>query len=243
VYLLLRGKTRAVKSAVLTALALTVSAAAVGRPGDLFVWLRDVSPRVSNGTVNAFNQSLVGALARLTESVPRFASHAGLGGWSLLAYAVWGVALFGLWRLRRGRAVDPLELGILILVLLVAGPLSWDHYYVWALIPLVLMLDPVRWRGRSTVEIVVLVGLSLVATSWSRYGIPLPTTAAARGDWWERIRTVRYVGIGAGYLGVAVWLLARNPPRGSAGPEWEDDRGAAVGTARPMVAAGVHERG
>ena len=42
--------------------------------------------------------------------------------------------------------MDPLELGVLILVILVAGPLTWDHYYVWALLPLVLVLDLERWQ-------------------------------------------------------------------------------------------------
>ncbi len=41
-------------------------------------------------------------------------------------------ALVVLRRLRRNAPLDPLELGALILVILVAGPLSWDHYFVWA---------------------------------------------------------------------------------------------------------------
>jgi len=243
VYLLLRGKTRAVKSAVLTAAALTLTAALVGRPDDIFVWLRDVSPRVSQGTVSAFNQSVVGAIARLTASNPDFSRQAGPGSWYLLAYVVWAVAGFGLWRLRRGHGLDPLELGILILVLLVAGPLSWDHYYVWALLPLVLIVDPTRWRGRRTVECSVLVAVLVLSTWWSRNGIPLPGPAVIRADWWERVRTVRYLGVAGGYLGVAAWLLARPPEHPTDGPEWSDERGTPVGTARPVVAAGVHERG
>jgi alpha-1,2-mannosyltransferase len=242
-YLLLRGKTRAVKSAIVSAVALTVAAAAVGRPDDILVWLRDVSPHVSKGTVSAFNQSVVGALARLTSSAPDFWSHASPGAWYLVAYAIWGLALFGLWRMRRGRPVDPLELGVLILVVLVAGPLSWDHYYAWALLPLVLVLDLERWRGRRVAECVVLVGVLLVATWWTRNAIPVPSVAAVRDDWWERVRTIRYVGAALGYLGVAVWMLAR-PGRGALpATECDDGRTAALGAAREVVAGGVHRRG
>jgi alpha-1,2-mannosyltransferase len=243
VYLLLRGKTRAVKSAVLSALALTLAAALVGRPGDLVVWLRDVSPSVSKGSGSAFNQSVVGALARLTTSVPNFWSPAGHGSWYVVAYVIWALALFGLWRLRHDHAVDPLELGVLVLVILVAGPLTWDHYYVWALLPLVLVLDLERWRGRGFAECAVLVALLAVATWWTRTGIPVPSVAQVRDDWWQRVRTIRYVGAGLGYAVVAVWLLVRTAGGEAVGPEWVDGGTATVGDPREVVAAGVHQRG
>ncbi|HEY3672418.1 MAG TPA: glycosyltransferase family 87 protein [Acidimicrobiia bacterium] len=242
-YLLLRGKTRAVKSAIVSALALTLAAAAVGRPDDILVWLRDVSPSVSKGTVGAFNQSIVGALARLTTSVPDFWSHRAPGAWYLLAYVIWAVALCGLWRLRRGREFDPLELGVLILVILVAGPLSWDHYYAWALLPLVLVLDLERWRGRSVVECMVLIGVLVLATWWTRHVIPVPELSAVRGDWWERVRTLDDVGAGLAYLGVAGWMLARPGRSSGSTSECADGGTAAVGATREVVAGGVHRRG
>lgn len=242
-YLLLRGKTRAVRAAVISALASTIAAAAVGRPGDLLVWLRDVSPGASRGTINAYNQSIVGGLARLTTSTTDFWSQAGPGARFLVGYAIWGLALYGLWRLRRGRTVDPLELGVLILVILVAGPLSWDHYYVWALLPLVLVLDLERWRGRGAPECCTLVVVLLVATWWTRNGIPVPSPAAVRDDWWQRVRTLRYVGAGLGYLGAGVWLLARPGRATAVTPECSDGGTAVVGATREVVAAGVHRRG
>jgi hypothetical protein len=242
-YLLLRGKTRAVKSAVVSALALTVGAALVGRPDDVLVWVRDVSPQVSKGTISAFNQSAVGALARLTTSTPDFWSHAGPGAWYVVAYAMWGLALFGLWRLRRGRAFDPLELGVLILVVLVAGPLSWDHYYAWALLPLVLVLDLDRWRGRSVRQCLVLVGVLVIATWWTRHAIPVPSVGAVRDDWWQRVRTTRYVGAALGYLGVAVWMLAKPGHGDTATAECGDGGTASVGAPREVVAGGIHRRG
>ena len=53
--------------------------------------------------------------------------------------------------------VEPLDLGILVLVGLIAGPLTWDHYTVWALIPLVLIADGRRWSRCTGVEIAGLV--------------------------------------------------------------------------------------
>jgi alpha-1,2-mannosyltransferase len=243
VYLLVRGKRGAVVAAVASALALTVAAGVVGRADDVFVWLRDVSPNVSKGSVDALNQSLVGAAARLTTSHPDFWSQATLHHWYLLAYAVWGAAVFALWRLRRGRPVDPLELGVLLLVVLVAGPLSWDYYYVWALLPLVLVLDVERWRGRRPAEVVVLVGLLVVATWWTHGGVHVPSLAAAQGDWWLRVATAKYVGSALAYLVVAGWLLVRPMPSTVPTPEWVDGGAAVVGAPREVVAGGVHRRG
>ena len=53
--------------------------------------------------------------------------------------------------------MEPLDLGILVLVGLIAGPLTWDHYTVWALIPLVLIADARRWSRCNGVEIAGLV--------------------------------------------------------------------------------------
>jgi alpha-1,2-mannosyltransferase len=243
VYLLLRGKRRAVSSAALSAGALLGVATLVGRPSDLLTWVRDVSPVASKGAISAYNQSIVGAGARLMTSGPDLASHAGPGAWYLLAYVVWSVALWALWRYRRGRTVEPLELGVLVLVILLAGPLTWDHYFVWALIPLVLIVDPARWRGRRPVEVVVLVAVLVGATWMCKAGIPMPSPAAVRNDWWERVRTVRYVASAAGYLFVAVWLLVRSPARRRSAPECDRARRVALGATRGLVAAGVHQRG
>ena len=93
-----------------------------------------------------------GRSPRLTTQADDLSSRIGPGSWYLVAYLLWAVALFGLWRARRGRSLDPLELGVLVLVLLLAGPLSWDHYFVWAVLPIVLLADPARWRGRRPLE-------------------------------------------------------------------------------------------
>jgi hypothetical protein len=243
VYLVVRCSRRVLVPAVMTVVVTLGAAAAIGRPADVVTWIRDVSPQVSKGTISAYNQSVVGALARLTTGRADLSSHAGPGLWYLLGYVLWGVAVFALWRACRHRAFDPLELGILVLVALLAGPLTWDHYYAWALLPAVLLVDPVRWRGRARLERALLLA-GVVAAAWlCRDGIPLPSPAAVRADWFLRLETVPYATAAVVLLAVSARLLTRPGGATPVASECDDDRAAAVGAARPVVAAGVHGRG
>jgi hypothetical protein len=243
VYLLIRGKPRALGSAMITAVTCFAAAALVGRPGDLVVWVRDVAPQVSKGTMRAYNQSIVAALSRLTTGAIDLTTARSVGAWYLLAYALWGAALFGLWRWRRHRPIDPLELGILVLVAVLAGPLSWDHYSTYALIPLVLMADFTRWSRLRPPEIAGLAGALGIAIVLFHHGIQVPNPDAAAAQWSLRLLTDRYAVCIVLFLGAAVWLLVRSASRDEAGSEWSDGRPIAVGTALPLVAGGVHQRG
>ncbi len=156
-YLALRRQWRAVGWAAGTAAALSAVAAAVGRPGDLLVWIRHVAPSVAQGTRHVYDQALPAWLARMTSRFPSIVTHGSIGGWRFLGVALGLAVTFGLWRARRAREIDPLDLGVLVLAGLLAGPLTWDHYCVWALIPLALMADPARWAGRSVGEAAALV--------------------------------------------------------------------------------------
>ena len=151
IYLLLRGERRPAIWAAATGAVLSLTAALVGRPLELWNWLRDVAPEIGRGSLHVWNQAGVGWLARLTSSghvdlavqrtLPQF--------WSLLAYALAGVTVVALWSHRRNRPIVPLELGLLVLVALLVGPLSWEHYFVWAFIPFVLCFDVELWAGRT----------------------------------------------------------------------------------------------
>ena len=37
-------------------------------------------------------------------------------------------------------------------MLLVAGPLTWDHYLTWALLPFTLLCDVTRWQRLRTAD-------------------------------------------------------------------------------------------
>jgi alpha-1,2-mannosyltransferase len=241
VYLFVRGRRRPMWTGIATALGLVGAAAIVGRPGQIFDWAFDVAPSVSKGTISGYNQSIVGAFARLSGSTVDFMVRSVPGSWYLVAYAVWAVALFALWRMRRGRPFDGLELAIVLLVVLVAGPLTWDHYMTWALLPLTLCCDMTRWqRLRPGDRLVVGGGLVLAAWLFHR-GIQIPLPATVRADWSSRLLTTRHVVGAITLMGATWWLLARAPVDDHATTECPDEPGAtAVGTARPVVAAGVH---
>ena len=244
VYLLLRGRVRPLWTATVTALGMFGLAAIVGRPGQLFDWAFDVAPQISKGALSAYNQSIVGAMARLTSAPQDFSARMGPGAWYLLAYVIWIAALVGLWRMRRHKPFDVLELGVVVLVVLLAGPLTWDHYLVWALIPAVLACDFTRWqRLRLGDGVSVAAGLGVAV--WLLYhGVTIPSADAITANWFERLATVRYTAAMLTGLAAVWWLLARAPVEEIVTAEWPDDpRGATVGAAREVVAGGVHRRG
>jgi alpha-1,2-mannosyltransferase len=206
-YLALRREWRAVRWAAATAAALSACAAAIGRPDDLAVWVRHVAPTVSQGTRVIWNQSLPAWFARMFSHHPDVTAYAPIGAWRLLGVAVALAATIGLWWARRRCAIAPLDLGILVLVALLAGPLSWDHYLVWALIPLVLVFDPERWAGRSPGEATALLGALAIGTLL----LYLPTNAlwvlTLHDGAWSQLRSGPYTLAVLLYLAVAGRLV------------------------------------
>jgi alpha-1,2-mannosyltransferase len=210
VYLGLRGQWRAARSAVLTALTLFGLAAVVGRPDDLIVWLRKVAPSISAGPIHVYNQSLVAWLQRVTTNPAAFGSHTSLGPEHFLAYIIAGAGTLALWSARRRSSLQPLELGVLILLMLVAGPLSWDHYFVWTVIPITLMVDLDLWRGRSRREVVTLVGATSAAVLLLFHPVTVPSTPPGPLGWaLLRIMTAPYTIAALILLAVASRLLLR----------------------------------
>ena len=109
-------------------LALSALSAVIGRPADLFVWVKDVFPQMSAGTLYTGNQSAVAWLARTLTGSDDLWNRSALGPIHYLGLVIAAAALFASGACARHAPLDPLELGALILVVLVAGPLSWDHY-------------------------------------------------------------------------------------------------------------------
>jgi alpha-1,2-mannosyltransferase len=208
VYLVLRGQWRAARSAFLTALALLGVAAAVGRPGDLVVWVRNVAPSVASGPIHVYNQSLVAWLGRLVAEPRLFGTHTDLGSVYLLAYVVTALGTLGLWYARRWSALAPLELGVLVLLLLLAGPLSWDHYFVWAVIPITLVADLDLWVGRSRGEVVALLSALAAAVLLLSQWVTVPAAPSNHLAWTVRVTSSPYTLASLILLGVASWLLA-----------------------------------
>jgi len=151
VYLVLRGRRLPAYWAASTAIAVSCVAAIAGRPIELWIWLRDVAPDVGRGSLQVFNQSVVGWVARLTAGTDAdLADQSVLGRhWGIAANLVAAVLLVILWRKRRNFELIPLELGAVIVIALLVGPLSWEHYLVWAFIPFTLCFDPTLWTHRT----------------------------------------------------------------------------------------------
>ena len=212
----------------------------VGRPADLIIWVRDVTPHVSQGTLWAYNQSIVGAVARLIHWAPADLGNARVWVPVPVGLRVRAGALLGLWFWRRHHPLDSLELGVLILVAVLAGPLSWDHYSTYALVAVVLMVDYTKWTRLRPPEIGGLLGRAGDRLRVVPQGDPSsdphqwPTSGPCDCS------TDRYAICLILLLIVALWLLARAPAADEHGPQWPDDGANRCGSSTPVVAGRVH---
>ena len=210
VYLALRGQWRAVRWGAATIVASSAVAAAVGQPSDLVTWVERVMPDVSAGSLYTGNQSLVGWVGRLVAHTDDLASTTVLGPVHYLGIVVAAAGVVALWSTRRTARFDPLELGIVVLVVLVAGPLSWDHYFVWALLPLVLIADPRRWQGRTTTQCRALALAVVASVVLLLPHVSVPDARAVRADWSLRLTTTPYA-LSALLLLACAFVLVREP--------------------------------
>jgi hypothetical protein len=113
--------------------------------------------------------------------------------------------------LRRHKPFVPLELGAVILVALLAGPVTWDHYPTWAILSIILMVDLRLWEHRRVTELWILAVLFVGATGlmWKRTQYPTPEIVAS--DWTRRLESGSKTVAMLVYLAIALWLLARPP--------------------------------
>jgi alpha-1,2-mannosyltransferase len=217
VYLLVRGYRRVALWSGATMAVLLGAAAVVGRPTDVVVWVRDVVPVLSRATPHVWNQSLVAWLARIFSRTNPL-TQPQLHGWYQLSPVIAVVAIVGLWRYRSGCPVDSIELGLLTLVALLMGPLTWDHYTVWAIVPLVVFCDLRYWVGRSRRESLVLLGALAVATTLLTVSLERVWADAGGASWGSFVTSPRTVALLL-YLAVGARLIvARSTslPRASA---------------------------
>jgi hypothetical protein len=151
-YFAWRRQWRAVAGALVSSLAiLLVSLLTVGWEGNL-AYFQVVASELRGGGIPAFNnQSISGFLlhafsrgdvfAWLDVEVPLWLTGLRLGLILLLAGVV-------VWAMRRrppagagaGDALD-LDLALVTFIMLLASPITWYHYYLWLLLPLVVLFD------------------------------------------------------------------------------------------------------
>jgi magnesium-transporting ATPase (P-type) len=71
----------------------------------------------------------------------------GLGAFSLIGLPLAGISTIVLWQVRRRSQLSNLDYSILILIGLLAGPITWDHYTSWSILALMLLVSPDLWRN------------------------------------------------------------------------------------------------
>ena len=169
---------------------------------DLLQFFTVILPSLGDSPLHVQNQSLGAWLARLaTADVQLLSFAAGVGGWKLVGAAVAGLLLLLLHR-RAGKAVSADGLAIAILLALLAGPLTWDHYLLWAIVPV--MLCSVQLSGRGLWLLLVL----LLPLAWP---VPYPPADAVAAHAVWRLATGLQV---LSVLLLACWLVWQRRPAG-----------------------------
>ncbi|MBI3449469.1 MAG: DUF2029 domain-containing protein [Acidobacteria bacterium] len=171
-FFFLAGRRRAGMAALVGgAVCAGVSVAGAGF-GNQVVFLRDFLPALSRGAATFANQSLTGFLARL-------ATGATMNAYEFLEGPAWlsavsralsaGVLLaslgLGARTARKGRAAEGMSL--VVLGSLLASPISWEHHFVAALVPIAVLLslaigsaETPGWRAGA-----LLAGYALIAVN------------------------------------------------------------------------------
>ena len=112
VYLALRGSRRRRRGGGAgTVLALSAVSAVIGRPGDLLVWVKDVFPQMSAGTLSTGNQSVVASLARTLTGSDDLWNRSALGPIHYLGLVIAAAALVALVAHAPPRSAGPVGAG------------------------------------------------------------------------------------------------------------------------------------
>lgn len=163
-------------------LGLILLASLAAGTGATATWLRDILPASGTTTGWSFNQTIAGALVRVTQGEvaggdalfrsaapdPGVALLAGLGFAVIIGASAW-IILARAWgpeRLQSARDVAD-EMGLLVPAVVLVIPVAWPGYQLLALIPLVLLAS--RWgnglslprQSAFTLLVVAAVGLGL----------------------------------------------------------------------------------
>jgi alpha-1,2-mannosyltransferase len=196
-----RGRVGMLVGAAVATAGLLVTSAVVGRAGDVVTWVRDVAPSLSTGNRTVENQSLPAFLHRLLaggDDIVRTTTS--LGGLRYVGIVGGVIGVLALWWWRRDRPYDPLELGAVVLIALLAAPVSWAHYLSWAILPLMLLASPERLVGPRA-RVAVLGGLLVLATALMALPVRFPSPDDVAAHPWTRVYS------GAGTLAVLVYLV------------------------------------
>jgi hypothetical protein len=137
-------------------------------------------------------------LARLSSADSNLLSFAvGVGWWKFVGVVFAAVLLLLRCVCERGnQSITLAGSGVTVLCALIAGPLTWDHYLVWSIIPVMLLAARIQsWQ--YVFLLLILLPLYFAVP------YPKPDEVAAHAVW--RVLTMAQV---MSITGVAVWLTA-----------------------------------
>ena len=166
------------------------------RGHDLYQFFTVVLPSLGDSPIHPQNQSLAAALARLfsADNTP-WSFALGIGAWKWLGVALAAAVLLLRCVHERAQQCVSLEgVGVAILCALIAGPLTWDHYLAWGIIPV--MLLAARLHGWQYL-------LLLAVLSPMYFAVPYPNAdAVAAHAEWRLLVSIQIVVVAV----VAVWF-------------------------------------
>lgn len=145
---------------------------------DLQQFVSVVLPSLGDSPLHVQNQALGAVLARLATPDTQLLSFAvGIGWWKTVGAGIAALLLAVLYRTTRSTALQAGELVAVILLALLAGPLTWDHYLSWAIIPVMLLSARLSAGGLA---LLIIVSLPLV------FPVPyLEEDIIAANGWWR----------------------------------------------------------
>jgi hypothetical protein len=163
---------------------------------DLWRFFTLVLPSLGDSPLHVQNQALAAFLARLVAQDAQLLSFAvGIGWWKFAGVAIVFMLLGLLHRKTANLTVLPADLAVVILLALLAGPLTWDHYLAWAIIPV--MLLSVRIPVGRLLWLLFLL-LPLV------FPVPyLKADVIAEHWWWRLLTGVQTIAV----LALALWAI------------------------------------
>jgi len=163
VYCVLRRKFSTAITSSLTICAGLALAMLVGKPNDLWRFALEVLPSLSTASLSIQNQSLIAWLARIF--LPENDFSKGIGAFQVLSLPLASILILSLWSKRRNKTLSSLELGLLIIISLLIGPITWDHYTSWAIIAVVYVADYelwINWQSKQRVGLFAILVMDLI---------------------------------------------------------------------------------
>lgn len=142
---------------------------------DLWRFFTVVLPSLGDSPLHVQNQALGAFLARLTTPDTLLLSFSvSIGAWKIVGAAVAALLLLMLHHVTRRTTMQAMDFSAIIMLALLAGPLTWDHYLSWAIIPVIVLSTTQSGSGLILLAIVLsplffpvqYLQADIIATSW-----------------------------------------------------------------------------